>query len=142
MDREKYSTVTIKTRWKLQWGSNRFKLLGIIFGTDLNKINEINYKSKIEVLKSKLHNWQRRHLTPLGKITVIKSLLIPCLNHLFLALPNPSEKIMKEINDILFTFLWEGTARIKRSVICKDSGWRIKDDKYQGVYKCLKNNMD
>ena len=26
---------------------------------------------------------------------------------------------MKEINDI-FTFLWEGTARIKRSVICKD----------------------
>ena len=27
---------------------------------------------------------------------------------------------MKEINDILFTFLWEGTARIKRSVICKD----------------------
>ena len=27
---------------------------------------------------------------------------------------------MKEINSILFTFLWEGTARIKRSVICKE----------------------
>ena len=27
---------------------------------------------------------------------------------------------MKDINDILFTFLWEGTARTKRSVICKD----------------------
>ena len=57
MDREKkYSTETIKTRWKLQWGSNRFKLLGIIFDTDLNKVNEINYKNKIELLKSKIHN--------------------------------------------------------------------------------------
>ena len=73
MDREKKdSTETIKTRWKLQWGSYRFKLLGIIFDTDLNKVNEINYKTKIELLKSKIHNWQRRHLTPLGKLTVIK----------------------------------------------------------------------
>ena len=93
MDREKkLSTETIKTRWKLQWGSNRFRLLGIIFAKDLNKVNEINNKNKIELLKSKIHNSQRRHLTPLGKITVIKSLIIPCLNHLFLALPNPSKK--------------------------------------------------
>ena len=93
MDREKkYSTKKIKTRWKLQWGSNRFKLLGIIFDTGLNKVNEINYKNKIELLKSTIHNWQRRHLTPLGKITVIKSLSISFLNHLFLALPNPIEK--------------------------------------------------
>ena len=63
---------------------------------------------------------ERRHLTPLGKITVIKSLLIPCLNHLLLALLNPSEKLMKEINDILYTFLWEGTSSIKYSVIWKN----------------------
>ena len=51
--KKKYSTETIKTRWKIQWGSNRFKLLGIIFDTDLNKVNEINYKNKIELLKIK-----------------------------------------------------------------------------------------
>ena len=74
---KKYSTETIKTRWKLQWDSNTFKLLGIIFDTDLNKLNEINYKNKIELLKNKLHNWQRRHLTPLGKITLNSMLTSP-----------------------------------------------------------------
>ena len=34
---EKYSTKSIKTKWKLSWGKNTFKILGITFNIDLEK---------------------------------------------------------------------------------------------------------
>ena len=91
--------------------------MGITFNVDLNKINNINYKEKINNIKKLIKLWKRRYLTPLGKITIIKTLLLPILNHLFIALPNPEEHILKEINTIFYDFLWEGTAKIKQTVI-------------------------
>ena len=43
---KKYSTDSIKTRWKLQWGINRFKLLGITFDTDLTKMLTLNFSER------------------------------------------------------------------------------------------------
>ena len=40
---KKYSIDSIKTRWKLSWRANNFKLLGITFDVDLNKIIKDNY---------------------------------------------------------------------------------------------------
>ena len=71
--------------------------------------------------------WKRRYLTPLGKITVIKTLLVPTLNHLFISIPNPNDQTIKELNNIFFEFLWEGPAKIKYNVIIKqycDGGLR------------------
>ena len=44
---KKYSTDSIKTRWKLSWGTTQFRLLGITFNVDLSKIIEVNYNDKI-----------------------------------------------------------------------------------------------
>ena len=43
---KKYSTDSIKTRWKLSWGSTQFKLLGIFFNVDLDKIIGLNYDER------------------------------------------------------------------------------------------------
>ncbi len=51
---KKYSQDSIKTKWKLKWGNNRFKLLGIVFDTDLEKITDINFTDKIKLLKEKI----------------------------------------------------------------------------------------
>lgn len=117
---KKYSTESIKTKWKLNWGVNRFKLLGITFDTDLDKMLTLNFLDKISNIKIKINYWNRRNLTPLGKITVIKSLLLSSLNHLFLSLPNPNDKILKEIDELFYNFIWEGTSRIKKTVLCQD----------------------
>ena len=87
---KKFSTSTIKTRWKLSWGKTDFKLLGIIFHVNLDQILEINYAGKNQKIKSLIKLWKRRYLTPLGKITVIRSILLPLLNHLFISIPNPN----------------------------------------------------
>ena len=50
----KYSTKAIKTRWKLSWGKTDFKLLGITFHIDLDKIERINYTEKIHKINSSI----------------------------------------------------------------------------------------
>ena len=47
---KKYSTASIKTRWKLCWGKTDFKLLGIIFQVNLDELQNVNYKDKIQKL--------------------------------------------------------------------------------------------
>ena len=95
-------------------------MLGIIFDTDLTKMLTLKFSERISNMKAKIKYWKRRNLTPLGKITIIKSLLLPSFNHLFLSLPNPEDKILKEMNEIFYNFIWEGTNRIKKTVICQE----------------------
>ena len=116
---KKYSTASIKTKWKLCWGKTEFKLLGIMFNVNLDQILNVNYTDKLQKIRCLIKLWKRRYLTPLGKITVIKSLLLPILNHLFISIPNPNDQILKELNNIFFEFLWEGPAKIKQTVVVK-----------------------
>ena len=46
-------------------------------------------------------------------------MLLPILNHLFSSIPNPSDQIIKQLNTILFDFLWKGPAKIKSTVVIK-----------------------
>ena len=77
----KFDTNSIKTKWKLLWGKQSFKLLGINFNTDLTKLIEENFTPKIQALETVIKQWERRSLTPLGKTTAIKVLMIPALNY-------------------------------------------------------------
>ena len=80
----------------------------------------LNFSERLTSINAKINYWNRSNLTPLGKITIIKSLLLLSLNHLSISLPNPDDKIMKEINEIFHSFIWAGTSRIKKKVICQD----------------------
>ena len=50
--------------------------------------------------------WNSRSLTPFGRLTVIKTLPIPKINHLILALPNPSEEVIKSFENDLYNFFY------------------------------------
>ena len=67
----------------------------------------------------------------IGKITIIKTLILPQFTHLFTALPKPDITLMKQFKKLLFTFLW-GSKRekIKRKIIVRryeDGGLRMVD---------------
>ena len=49
---------------------------------------------------------KKRFLTPLGKITVIKTLALPKFNHLFTSLPTPTPDKIKTINNLFYSFIW------------------------------------
>ena len=104
--------------YNLHWVSDEFTILGIIFPKDLKDIVEINYRSKLEEIKRLLVTWSKRILTPIGKIAVIKSLALSKINHLILALPNPSKHIIKELQNMFYKYLWScGPDKIKRNII-------------------------
>ena len=95
-----------------------FTVLGIIFSKDLKDIVEINYLTKLEEIKRLLSTWSKRILTQIGKITVLKSLALSKINHLILALPNPSKHITKDLQKMFYKYLWSnGPDKIKRNII-------------------------
>ena len=105
----KYRKEKIHANDNLHWTFNEnFRYLGIDFSSNLKEMVFYNYDQKIKEIKSQIIVWSKRSLTVFGRITVIKSLLVPKLNYLLLALPNPSESMMTEINKLFYNFVWEG----------------------------------
>ncbi|XP_013411821.1 uncharacterized protein LOC106174705 [Lingula anatina] len=102
----------------MKWVYDSFNLLGIEFTLNLQDMIKTNFEQYIVKIKRMLQQWERRPLTPIGKITVPKTLVVPMLNHLFISLPNPDETYMKLLNTMFFQFIWgKKTEKVKRSVI-------------------------
>ena len=118
---EKNSEVKFCEEHNLCWDNSEFTVLGVKFPKDLKAITELNYSSKIEEMKRLFSNWSKRILTPLGRITVIKSLALSKINHLILSLPKPSEKVIQEIQTLFYDYLWnKGPDKIKRSLVIQN----------------------
>ena len=81
---------------------------------------EVNYEAKITKAKSWVNIWNRRDLTVLGKVTIIKSLIYSQFSYLAIPLIKPPKSLIKSIDTLTFHFLW-GCKRdkIKREVIKK-----------------------
>ena len=79
---------------RLDWDSKTLSFLGINFSVNLCEITDMNYGIQIPKVIALIQQWRRRFFTPIGRVTVIKTLLIPKLNHQFISIPNPKEKII------------------------------------------------
>ena len=89
--KKRHSKDKLKVPVKLNWGESEFKLLGLHYSVDIEKIPEINYINAINKVCKLINLWNNRSLTPLGKVTVIKTLLLPQFNHLFTSLLTPKK---------------------------------------------------
>ena len=118
---KRYSDSVLCKNFNLLWSNCNFKLLGIRFSLELQEMIHINYNEKIKELMNVLKSWQHRKLTLLGKITVIKTLALPKLVHLFSSLPNLSQEMISKVNKIFYSFIWDGKPeRLKRNVLIGD----------------------
>lgn len=87
----------------------------------MSEMIKLNYDSKIKAITSEIISWNNRHLTTLGRITVVKTLLISKLTHLFMSLPTPEESMIKRIESILFKFIWQDKPeKIARNRLIQD----------------------
>ena len=87
----------------IEWDTT-FRLLGIDFHNNLENM-ENNFDVIVGKIEKVLNSWIYRHLTPFGKITVIKSLALSKLSHLAMVLPTLSKHRFKQIEKILYNFL-------------------------------------
>jgi len=96
----------------LSWKAD-FTLLGINFDALLENM-EININNKIGEIEKILGNWEYRFLTPYGRACIIKTLILPKLTHISLAVPTLDKGIMKKIDDLCYKFIWKGTDKVAR----------------------------
>lgn len=90
-------------------------------------MSQLNYILKLLEINKIMNQWKHRKLTPIGRLKIIKSLIIPKLNHLILSLPNPDTNSSKKLENDLFHFLWGcNMHKIKKNTI-------IQGYKYGGL---------
>ena len=67
-------------------------------------MENLNYEEKIDIVNKEITSWKKRNLTTLGKITVVKTLLLPKFTHLFTSLPKPSHETIKKTRKFILQF--------------------------------------
>ena len=126
MDRHKYigNDKILLSGKELKWPKDKVKSLGLWISTDAELSASLNYKEKLEKVKEILRCWKYHRLTLLGKITVIKSLVLVASQLVYLLSPLRSNyRVLNEINDLLYTFLWNGKGdKIKRKDMINEFG--------------------
>ena len=108
----------------LSWRSNTFKTLGIKFSLNVSSLyDDLNFVAKLRQIEQTLNCWKHRNLSLIGKVTVIKSLLLPQLLYLFSVLCiNIPKTFFKKLNHLFYKFIWNGgNDRVKRDILCNDN---------------------
>ena len=88
----------------LDWDTE-FRLLGIDFDSGLTKM-ERNLETKIEEIRKLFNCWIYRNLTPYGRIVIVKTLALSKLSHAALVIPTLNKVKIKEIEGLMFKFIW------------------------------------
>ena len=103
-----------------KWEKDKVKALGVWLSTNPETTIEANYSEKLTKVKNSLSCWELRRLSLLGKITVLKSLIVSQLVYILSPLPT-NHNFIGEINNIFFNFLWDGKGdKIKRDIMISD----------------------
>ena len=61
---------------KFEWNPPKFKILGIWFTNDPESCAWLNFDTKFQEVKSLFIIWLRRPITPLGRIAILKCLIL------------------------------------------------------------------
>ena len=103
----------------ISWVEGKVFALGVWFATDRNVMLRSNYDERIGKIKNVIEIWQFRRLTLLGKMTLIKSLLVSQLIYILTPLPTDTNVLQTVNGD-----------KIKREHIIRDyekGGLRMVD---------------
>ena len=97
-----------------EWPKIPIKALGVYFTYDQKLLKEKNFIERLLI-----NIWSSRGLSIYGKVTIIKSFLIPKFVYVCLLLPTPKE-IVNKLNQLLFKFLWKDTDKVTHMSVIND----------------------
>ena len=102
-------------------------MLGVYFTCDkcASQVEE-NWTGRVENIKKIINVWEKRNLSIVGKVCIIKTFLISQLVYIMQALVVP-DSVLTQVNRLLFRFLWrkkdcnrKAFEKVKRDVVCSD----------------------
>ena len=87
----------------IAWNTFSINVTGVVFGSPTAIYNF--WLDKLEKAKSIVTAWHSRHLTLLGKVLVINTVIYPLFYFIAPVFPLP-DIIIKKVNKLIFSFLW------------------------------------
>ena len=83
-------------------------------------MKKLNWEKKFEKMNSLFLSWSKRNLSMLGKVLIIKALIIPIFTFIASSCVIP-EKYKKEIESKCFKFIWnEKPDKVRRNTLIGD----------------------
>jgi hypothetical protein len=101
---------------------NKTKVLEVTLPTNgkIEDLIKLNFEEKKQKIKDIVYSWSKRSLTLFGKVTIIKSLIIPQITYLLPNLPNPEISYFKDIDKVIFSFLWDNKPpKLSRTMVLR-----------------------
>ena len=85
------------------------------FTSDQDEITRLNFEDRIKKMETTLNKWKGRSLSLLGKITIIKTIIVPQIQFLF-SMIYIEETLLKCIGKLLYNFVWSNNVhKIKKA---------------------------
>ncbi len=100
----------------IKFTNEAIRVLGVYMGHDKHMCHTKNWEDKLSRIRIVFERWKHRNLTIFGKSLIIKSLAISKLIHTMSIIETPDD-ILKEIEKLIFNFLWDSKDRIKRKTL-------------------------
>ena len=118
-----------------------FDYLGITFSVDLPNIVTCRlYNKAFDSIKRLIEVWSKRFLTVLGRVVIVKSLMISKLTFIATLISNPDCNMIKTLKGMLFKFVWQSStdrvSRIQMVQIFEKGGVKMID--FESHFDALK----
>ena len=89
-------------------GSQEFTSIDINYDIEnMENITDYNIENKMKEIAKLIITWSGRNITPIGKIAIIKSLLISKSTHILFSLPTPSDDTITSLENLIKNFIWK-----------------------------------
>ena len=105
------------------------KNLGVIFSCNQKVIFSQNFQEKLDKIQKVINIWNMRGLSSFGRMTIVKTLLIPKFLYVSSIIQTPME-IIKRMERMIFKFLWKGPDKVTQNSVInsiKNGGWNLID---------------
>ena len=90
--------------------------MGIYFSCNREEAIKQNFHGTLGNVQKTINLWKLRSLSLQGKVTIIKSFLIPKFLYASSILETPPG-IFEQMEKVIFKFLWRGPDKVKRVVV-------------------------
>ena len=109
------------------------KITGIYFSLDYDLMLKLNWDDVVSKVAGKFNMWKGRHLSEIGKSTVIRAQIAPVVLYVASVIPLPTE-VEKELSKMTFRFIGNGGEKESRALLMKKvsqggldiPNWRIR----------------
>lgn len=93
----------------LRWCDDPPKYLGVIIHRTASKVVRLNYGPAIDSLSGQIDRWNTLPLSIVGRIVIIKMVVLPRFLYLFLNIPIPlTANVFKTLSGLLIWLIWWG----------------------------------